>query len=780
MSTNPLLATKKRDLSVLYGKTIFYTNSSLTRVQSAYVLSNDQVGYPPSKRHRSANTTEAKAMDDVFGDHEDFTADDLEEIEILASQAYTQDTHLEVNPSNNNQGNVRQGNVRSNSRSTPQFLQPHRQERDPNVHSNHTRRLDGLQSPLEDLKQKLKALQDEVLVKNGEIKVLRDALHQTESSLEQQKIAHLQLEKEKAQLQSEKEKELLKKVQSLQSELQFKDAEMNELKSKLQSNERKASAPLPTPKKSPTRATKQELCPSPLPGKRSFPTKESFRANTNVKSFMVAPPQSICLPEPEAPRVMVKQAKLYSRSCHMQRINSQGSVLLNSLMQQSFHGVSLGLCHLLSSNLDTLAGSPTRRGHSSNSSENSGSGMSSSQHMSLKDAQKVAITGLNSIALDAEFVGEQTGAQIKRGLPHLNNMSRLPGAALILPLVEFHIVTFCQALQLLDKSGVSPSNIQSLSSSSSQGTVISSVEDTISSLGEPALSSLGILYYLVFYSLEVVETLLQSNPETRTQMPVDQNPSTSKCAEIDAVELNMHPLFKSLFYLLSSTGITYKGDIFKDQALRVLVKLAENSPIELLCRFQVLLNSSVLLQCLSSDSSLPIALNAVRLLTLFADCQILTALFCSCSEKRAESLWLQFEHQVVRLLNKLITQGWSSPLSDLGVPCQCTREVVKALVLTLHQGWLFIRRSSIISPTPIQNRSVQILRETVMLLYNFFQKDKNFSEHCLEVLHQYDQAVPGVRAILRKCNLLKESEEFALDELCPPEVEAEDENMDCS
>lgn len=58
----------------------------------------------------------------------------------------------------------------------------------------------------------LTALQDELLVKNGEIKVLRDALHQSEYSLEHQKTAHVQLENERTQLQSEKEKEFLKKV----------------------------------------------------------------------------------------------------------------------------------------------------------------------------------------------------------------------------------------------------------------------------------------------------------------------------------------------------------------------------------------------------------------------------------------------------------------------------------------------------------------------------------------------------------------------------------------
>lgn len=58
----------------------------------------------------------------------------------------------------------------------------------------------------------LKAMEEEILIKNGEIKILRDSLHQTESVLEEQKRSHFLLEQEKTQALSEKEKEFSKKV----------------------------------------------------------------------------------------------------------------------------------------------------------------------------------------------------------------------------------------------------------------------------------------------------------------------------------------------------------------------------------------------------------------------------------------------------------------------------------------------------------------------------------------------------------------------------------------
>lgn len=58
----------------------------------------------------------------------------------------------------------------------------------------------------------MKAMEEEVLIKNGEIKILRDSLHQTESVLEEQRRSHFLLEQEKAQALSDREKEFSKKV----------------------------------------------------------------------------------------------------------------------------------------------------------------------------------------------------------------------------------------------------------------------------------------------------------------------------------------------------------------------------------------------------------------------------------------------------------------------------------------------------------------------------------------------------------------------------------------
>lgn len=49
------------------------------------------MAYPPRKRLKSL-THNTAAFNDPFGDEDDFTQDDLEEIDVLASQAVTGDT----------------------------------------------------------------------------------------------------------------------------------------------------------------------------------------------------------------------------------------------------------------------------------------------------------------------------------------------------------------------------------------------------------------------------------------------------------------------------------------------------------------------------------------------------------------------------------------------------------------------------------------------------------------------------------------------------------------
>lgn len=96
---NHLLGNKKRNSSILYSmdQAKVTASSSFRGATNRSNIGNHGDGFPPNKRYKSLVPNEQKEMEDPFGDSDDFTADDLEEIDIIASQALTQNFSLQTN-----------------------------------------------------------------------------------------------------------------------------------------------------------------------------------------------------------------------------------------------------------------------------------------------------------------------------------------------------------------------------------------------------------------------------------------------------------------------------------------------------------------------------------------------------------------------------------------------------------------------------------------------------------------------------------------------------------
>ncbi|NXF76485.1 ATRIP protein, partial [Sclerurus mexicanus] len=644
-----------------------------------------------------------------------------------------------------------------------------------------------LQTQHEEIKQKLKEMQDEILTKNGEIKILRDSMQQMEFAIEEQKRSYMQLEQQKSQILSEKEKEFFKKLQSLQSELQFKDAEMNELRTRLQNCERNKhvtqTVPTTSPKKNFAVQVKPEGC-SPQPGRRSFPTKESFKAEMSIRP-------SCSSGNLMAPTASIREGKSMHSSQHFTLnkadllkyyifVGGDGSILLNALMKQPIvPGALLGLCHLLSSNSEPLPGAVLQPNYLDTKSTQLPSSRTTQEEIapliSLQEAQKLAITGLNLIAMD-DGLAEGSPAEGQGGFLPLPRC-RIRGAVHLLPLVEHHVGAYCRVGQLPDTSGNGSCGNHSAVSSSTCTSTVSSKEDFRLSLEETAVISLGILYYLVFYSWDVVRTLLaagvgkgsaaageeqvskmdknvlcdnqcDNKEDTRTREELPAAPQ-----DVPSNDRAQHSLFKKLLQVLAfSASRGSQTDRILSQSLKVLVKLAENSTMDLLI-------NQTLLHCLCPETPVPAVLLTVRLLCVLAQHQGLAAHLCSHSDtclllalymyiisrpdkSASEMLWLQLEQEAVRLLTRCMRCPRPAVLLP-GTDCQCNLEVVKALIIMLHRQWMKIRRAEN-SLCAHKEQIIQFLRDAVLLLHSLSQKDKLFHEHCLEVLHQYDQAMPGI------------------------------------
>lgn len=762
------------------------------------------IRHPPSKRARGFPVAAAQDPEDPFGPHGDFTADDLEELDTLASQALSQCPSAARDASS----------VYKVPRLDGMSKNPAGKNRE-SVPVKANFELEVLQAQYKELKEKMKTMEEEVLIKNGEIKILRDSLHQTESILEEQRRSHFLLEQEKTQALSDKEKEFSKKLQSLQSELQFKDAEMNELRTKLQSSERanKLAAPSTShvsPRKNASVVIKTEAC-SPQFGNPSFPTKESFSANMPL-------PHS-CQTEPgykppvgrevsenqtqslgDAPRKQEESPKHLVDSW-MQSSNTQGSILINLLLKQPLiPGSSLGLCHLLSSCSEappsTLLQPPgfgsSLTGISSLRTTVSRDG--SFPLSALREAQSLALTGLNLIARNEGSCDRDPAEGGRRAFP----LCQLPGAVHLLPLVQFFIGLHCQALQDLAvaKRSGAPGDTPTHSSHVSPG-VETSPEDSLCHLEGFSVASLSVLQHLVCHSGAVTCLLLSgAGPDSALEgnPSLDSQGDVSPAPEGLADDQGQHPLLKMLLRLLafSSAAANHLQASVLSQCLKVLVKLAENASFDFLPRFQCVF--PVLPQCLSPETPLPSVLLTVGLLSLLVDHEKLAPQLCSHSEGclllllytyitsrpdkvALDTQWLQLEQEAVWLLAKLGVQSPSSPVT--GSNCQCNVEVVRALTAMLHRQWLTVRRAGGPPRTEQQRRTVRCLRDTILLLHGLSQKDTLFTVHCVEALHQYDQVMLGVSVLIRGLPDVTDCEEAALDDLCATETDVDDPEMDC-
>ncbi|XP_023558047.1 ATR-interacting protein isoform X2 [Octodon degus] len=765
-------------------------------------------GHLPSKRARVFPAAAPLDPEDPFSEHGEFTADDLEELDILASQALSQ---CQATPRDlSTVHKVRRLDGMSNS--------PAAKNRE-NAPVKDNFELEVLQTQYKELKEKLKAMEEEILIKNGEIKILRDSLHQSESILEEQKRSHFLLEQEKTQALSDKEKEFSRKLQSLQSELQFKDAEMNELRTKLQSSERvnkrgAPSIPSVSPRKNFSVVVRPEACSSQF-GKTPFPTKESFNANMSFPNPCWTEPECKSLAgrevsdnkthSPRGSNVKQEEVQKNLTDSWMQKSNTEGSILINLLLKQPLiSGSGIGLCHLLSSCSEASTGNllqPMGLGSILaviSGFRTTGFRSGSFSPSALREAQNLAFTGLNLIARNEGSCDGDPAEGAGRAFP----LCQLPGAIHLLPLIQFFIGLHCQALQELavakrnGSSGDSPTHNSCMGSGAE-----ASPEDLICNLEGFSVASLSVLQHLVCHSGAVVSLLL-SDVGTDTAAKEENGSLTHRqtCGDMIsaptgvAEDQGQHPLLKMLLLLLtfSPTAAGHLQATVPSQCLKVLVKLAENASSDILPRFRCVL--PVLPQCLSPEMVLPCVLLTVELLSLLVDHESLAPQLCShpgClllllymyitsrpDSGASETQWLQLEQEAVWLLAKLGVQSPSSPVT--GSDCQCNVEVVRALTVMLHRQWLTVRRAGGPPRTEQQKRTVRCLRDTVVLLHSLSQKDKLFTVHCVEVLHQYDQVMPGVSTLIRGLPDVTDCEEAALDDLCGLETDVDDAEMDCS
>lgn len=210
----------------------------------------------------------------------------------------------------------------------------------------------------------------------------------------------------------------------------------------------------------------------------------------------------------------------------------------------------------------------------------------------LREAQHMALTGLNLVARNEEGSSDRDPAEGgRRAFP----LRRLPGAVHLLPLVQFFIGLHCQALQDLaaaKRSGApadSPTHPSRVSPR-----VEASPEDPLCNLEGFSVAALSVLQHLVCHSGAVVCLLLSgagaesaSGERGQSQVHGHCHGDATSAPEGLAEDQGQHPLLKMLLHLLASSSAAtghLQANVLS-QCLKVLVKLAENASFDFLPRY---------------------------------------------------------------------------------------------------------------------------------------------------------------------------------------------------
>ncbi|XP_026162399.1 ATR-interacting protein isoform X2 [Mastacembelus armatus] len=795
---------------------------------------------PPTKRFRGLNHNVVTAVtyDDPFGDDDCFTQDDLDEIDILASQAVTSTAagaalgskpgtkpvelvHRSAcspcvgqsKPLNRATSQSRENTFGCSSSSRGNAGIPSREpfgNKQQFASDSEDRSYSLLEAQHAELKRKLKEVEEEIVLKSGEIRVLRDSLKAAQQEKEAQTQNQILLEAQRQKEQSNREKELNKKVQSLQSELQFKEAEINEMKTKLHSSEKNKTAS-PLPRNSPKVLT----CLAQLhhgsgsnsssPKENGFITKEMFGAQilhripsrTPVKTPVKTRREDgvvLSSRSSDSQEVSHPDPFQFVRPAHLQH---QGGILLGLMLQQPLSPSSLGLSHLLCMNLTdfhlTASGlSPGFLCHSDAAANRSSSGGGASR-AALSPVQSLAVTGLTMLSQS------RTAAAVSSR----NNRS-FPGAVLLLPLLDLHLSRLCQALDSLRSTSACSSGSDSRASSSlpaghaAATTGLGRLEEaglTDFTVEDTGLAALRLLYLLLAHSDEVVEAVLSKQSQSSATDMAD-------CSTVGVGLCSQNALLQSLLWLCEeghSTKSIHREELVLT-TMKTLCVLIERTPQIHTNRLQCVLQ--VVYACLSAHSRLQTVTNCVSVLMSMSDHQTLVQQLCSQHDPcvflklfhfirtrpdhtATRSDWILLDLQVVRLLSRLMTQMAESCSPNLHSSCQCYIELVQTVVIVFHRQWLDLRGSQELTDStglvPPSSQcstcslpwwsgpAASLLRECLLLLHWLLLHHGSFSQSCRPLLHMYDQVIPAVRDTLRKIPELSESEELALEEICRSE-----------
>ncbi|XP_032825670.2 ATR-interacting protein isoform X1 [Petromyzon marinus] len=581
---------------------------------------------------------------------------------------------------------------------------------DPPSEGQGSREVEALRREGQSLKDKCTRLQEEVHMREGEARILRESLQAVQAALNEQRVERLKHERDATLAVDQRERDLHKQVEGLKSQMQFKDAETKSLQNRLYVLERGTRSP-----RSPWGGSGLTTG-SPRVGASSPRADSSLGRGTRTDAAEEKKQMKDC---------GKSQASEDGRGTWViKRQWSQGALLVDKLLRVP------GVCaHLPVS-------SAARRGGGAVSADADG-------HDNPGDVRSALVLSLNGLSRLLHPTGpasplsrsRTSGPTGPRGIDgDLLEWGIVGREAEILshflPLIELRLGRYADAALARFTSRSRPG----------EEPVVVAMETDAEAAAAAAVDAL-VLEEEAEAALKTLLALLAGAPApiAKALSPLPQEPETEGGPVREKGALGKivgdpgapHPLLKRLVQVLKPCGdglertgaVRSRGggagllggpgrgqrEAIVCTGLRVLAQLAENRHGNLTESLLLALEGSGrLARCITVKTPPSTVLQVTRILTAVC-CQPRALSLLGCGSDHCTLLhvctyvcdrgprgsephpdaWLHLQLQLARVVGAMAEAGLVPQL--LASPCSCSHEVAKALALSLHRAWLSVR-----------------------------------------------------------------------------------------
>ncbi|XP_065065854.1 uncharacterized protein LOC135691794 isoform X2 [Rhopilema esculentum] len=597
------------------------------------------------------------------------------------------------------------------------------------------------QAEINDYKDKFKTMEESMFAKDGEIKILRQNLGRAQEERDNLRTQIQKIERNTAGEKSESQKRLEREIEKLQTQLQFKNKEIQDIKeSRHKYNSIKDAEKI------------AHLGTSAHPSPSTSRTISLFDNTTFAKRDSASPNMR-----------KAETKKLIEHTDHKYKLLNAAKKRFD-IMNHGQIQIEKELLHLIAAPLDNISYSDKN------------------------------LPELN-FESEADLTGSMGNSFIHQCILELQGMG-LRSTVSIVEMIEPHLAKLSQYVKDISK----PRDVDLLCEESEDvgnNCIVSNVEK-----GNPLRNKtelkfgivvLSVLRITVKHDVSIQGYFLESlNNNQKGTKDHNQSSKVKICNYhdqlkppkplSDTVELeNFEDIMNHL-----SVIVTYKQcpDVIKESIFEVLVSLSSSCRnISKIGLVKMLEQGKLLSTFLSNMNTKKISalLAILKVLSVTdgfesilcsgsANCPLnaLYKVFVKKLEDCTELQWKDVKLEVVHTVSTIISCCPKSLRVILDSDCECRSELTKSLVLMLFKEYKDIRKDYLLQDKNhmlMESKMFLLLRQGMSLLSLVSLSDKNFMDHRVEVEWQYLDLIYGTIRLYRRIPSISENEVLMVQDL---------------